>query len=104
MKLRKGFVSNSSSSSFICETEMSIEEVTEKLEKLAEIIDANPSYMWLPPFIAHADYLEDWRPYDPEVIDVGGKLVIESVSDNTIPYCLFDLIEYLFNARRVHLG
>ena len=33
-----------------------------------------------------------------------GNIVIESDSDNSIPFELFDLIESGFNARRIHLG
>ena len=36
MKLRKGFVSNSSSSSFICDTKMPLEEVEKTLREFVE--------------------------------------------------------------------
>ena len=33
-----------------------------------------------------------------------GSIVIESASDNSIPFELFDVIEYGFSAKRYHLG
>ena len=116
MKLRNGFVSNSSSSSFICGTQMSLEEVKEALEairKVATLLKINDptgyyGQMWEEPFIADQSYVErvDWYLdyYNKPHSEVIGKIVIHSISDNTIPYALHGLIEDGFDADRMHLG
>ena len=113
MKVRTGFVSNSSSSSFVCQTDMSmllIERTMHKLidlyedavgvcseEKLFEVIEGSKAY---------DEMLKDWDYLDCYGVDgtTVGKIIIESASDNSIPYELFDLIKTIFKAERLHLG
>lgn len=108
MKLRTGFVSNSSSSSFVCDTKMSVKEVESSLRRLLEIynefFDASLKFneVFKKPFRCTKEYqksMTEWG-YDANV----GSLIIESESDNTIPYVLFDWIEEKFNGYRNHLG
>jgi hypothetical protein len=51
-------------------------------------------------------YLDDWKKENYESLkkDSIGLIIIESASDNTIPYPLFELIESAFNGNRYHLG
>lgn len=111
MKIREGFVSNSSSSSFVCSTDMSVDEVREKLEKMVEFLnDFNDGFLtfddvFRDPFIADEEYCSgEWADYYPTIKNSKGKMIIESAGDNSIPYEMFDLIEDRFNAVRCHLG
>jgi len=115
MKIRKGFVSNSSSSSFICQVDISPERALEILEKILSCyndvfgIDRGFHDVFEVPFIAEEGYLKDWimddHEYENEKIrSAPGKVVIESAGDNSIPYCLFELLEDRFDAIRIHLG
>lgn len=110
MKIRTGFVSNSSSSSFICNTKMTVEEVTESLQIMLDfynkINDMNLPFdcVFEPPFIADETYGNNWKYHYPEMSRASGKVIIHSDSDNTIPYELFEFIESKFDARRFHLG
>ena len=110
MKARNGFVSNSSSSCFVCSTDMTVDEVR---EKLADLLEMHNEYMneflefdsvFQEPFVADDDFCkEDWRS-DFGLDKVQGKVLIISTSDNTIPYEMWDYIEGKFDAYRVHCG
>ncbi len=112
MKIRDGFVSNSSSSSFVCKITMGIEEIKEKLVAILDFhnsmynTDLQFDDVFDEPFLCdneHKEYIKDcWRDCDsvPEI----GQPIINSASDNSIPYEFFDMIERIFNASRVHLG
>jgi len=111
MKKRMGFVSNSSSSSFICDTKMSSEEAKDKLVILLDFYnefndeDLCFESVFDEPFIATKEYAESGlAKYHSGIATAEGKLVIESATDNSIPYSLFDMIESKFNATRCHLG
>ena len=54
----------------------------------------------------YQNYLQDWKEKNYEGLrkNLIGSIIIESTSDNTIPYELFDIIENSFNASRHHLG
>jgi hypothetical protein len=111
MKIRNGFVSNSSSSSFICSTDMRICEVRRMLEKLLdmhnEFMNEDLSFddVFRQPFIADEAYTKgEWAGHYRYIADSKGKVIIESAGDNSIPYEMFDYIEEKFDAVRCHLG
>jgi len=111
MKKRMGFVSNSSSSSFICDTKMSPEAAKEKLVMMLDFYNEFNDYdlvfesVFDEPFIATKEYAESsWAEYYKDIAKAEGKLIIEGASDNSIPYDLFDMIKSKFNATRCHLG
>jgi hypothetical protein len=128
MKIRYGFVSNSSSSSFVCNyyeskylkySSKDLNKVKTKLEIIFEAIkllglvrsglNTNNSIKFSDIFkeprkATESEITElnkDWNTnfkYNKEMF------FINSASDNTIPSVLFDLIESEFTAERVHLG
>ncbi len=110
MKLRVGFVSNSSSASFICDVTMSAEEVETKLRKILEgynqMMEENHVFenVFRAPYVAGKIVHEGWEDSYPEFNDCEGKIIIDSADDNSIPYPLFDIIESKFNAVHCHLG
>jgi hypothetical protein len=112
MKIRSGFVSNSSSSSFVCKTKMTVEEVEESLHQLLDFynefcgLNLEFDEVFKKPFFPDKNFVkemnEGWSHlYNKYSED---KMVIESTDDNSIPYVLFDLIEEKFDAGRNHLG
>ena len=121
MKLRFGFVSNSSTSSFVCRTKLSIPEIKKKLElmldtyaKLMDVPEEELSrykyeYVFQEPregseaddrMYAGYDGLSDIYPDETSV----GKIIIEGSADNAVPYPLFEWIENIFQGNRIHLG
>lgn len=107
MKIRQGFVSNSSSSSFVCNTNLSIDEVKEKLKSLLEFYNEfckeDLEFDKIFGFIGLSqDKCEDSDYYTDEIGK--DKFVICSKNDNSIPYELWDFIEKKFDAFRVHHG
>lgn len=138
MKIREGFVSNSSSSSFVCLSKISAKTAKERLKALLDVYNLlTNSHLtfeetFQDPFVvsshdkrskAYKEEMDGWifgkdAPYqnarvgnsftDRAVIgkesDLDGKLIINGVGDNSIPYTLFDLIEEGFNGTRLHLG
>jgi hypothetical protein len=119
MKIRNGFVSNSSSSSFICDTKLTNEEIKIELKKLFSFCreffkeDLYIQESLSLPFDeivgeigkVKKNYLKDWQDYHGDIIKANiGKAYIESASDNSIPSVLCDLIERKFDAVRLHLG
>jgi hypothetical protein len=164
MLFRNGFVSNSSSSSFILgaygESEnISLEYVDHWLHTLLdmynELFQKNLAFeeVFDPPFVVETEqslvdcgviyYLEgskflhrvrctnlisqlntSFTRYDPVIVKtdfysyiklgnmwyqiitdrIFGKIIIRSASENSIPFCLFDIIAENFRAERVHMG
>ena len=113
MKIRTGFVSNSSSSCFICNTNMTLMEVkgalVEMLEHDDEHDDDGEGYLlyfdevFQEPHIGNQGDVANYAGwgYTDRII---GNVLINSACDNTIPYSLYELIEEKFNAYRIHLG
>jgi hypothetical protein len=116
MKIRRGFVSNSSSSSFICNTnyktdkKYTLEEISDKVHK---IFDFGKENGLIPEYQNFDDVFQE-----PQKIDAGdmetmdyfgtnckiGDIVVYSAGDNSIPYELFDVLEVALNSNRNHLG
>ncbi len=114
MRIRKGFVSNSSSSSFVCDISFSPEEVVEQLHTMlhhfgqitgkdyeysnvfGEVFSTSDKVPCLE--INYAEYY--WFTCG----DLKDKVIIRSKGDNAIPYEMFGLIESKFDAFRIHLG
>ena len=111
MKVRSGFVSNSSSEAFICNSDHSPEETKDILKKMLsfynEMFDRKVKFeeaFETPRFVEQEDidFFKDWGYTLDE--DNFSDVIILSESDNTIPYALFDFISFKFNALRIHLG
>lgn len=115
MKIRSGFVSNSSSSSFVCRTDNSVEDVEAELAALLQFYNAwmeeDEEYNEVfgevvsmkPGFLPYTEQGWGIRKWEQANIDKS-KLVIRSACDNTIPYSLWELIERKYNAFRIHRG
>jgi len=117
MKIRNGFVSNSSSSCFVCNCygngkDYTVEEAKEILQKMLDFTNEMFGYedtfdkVFAEPQIgdmADVGFLTNWDDRWTKE-NVFGKLLILSASDNTIPYELYGLIESKFDAWREHLG
>ena len=101
MKVRTGFVSNSSSSSFICDTELSAKEVEVQLREMLEAFGTlmGEEYNYdevFSPVEQGVERYSDFYNRDMKVTDV----IIDSRSDNTLPSGMWDFIEERFNATR----
>ena len=114
MKRRTGFISNSSTSCFICATygrhDYTNKETIAILQKMLDFYNdlegENISFeqAFKKPKKAtkkDIEMLGDWRIEESRV---KGKTLIYSNGDNAIPWMLFGLIEDKFNAERIHLG
>jgi len=109
MKLRLGFVSNSSSSCFICNTDKTEEEIVDYLKKLLDIYNegVGTSYTFeecFKPIRVGGECDEKELNNWDEQVNALGKVLIESEDDNSIPYQLFEIIEEAFDATRIHMG
>ena len=112
MKIRSGYVSNSSTSSFICDTDMSVGEVREKLQKMLnghnEMTGDNLIFneIFAEPFVADNSYCKDngWADYYAAVREAKGKIIIEGIGDNSVPYEMWEYIIRAFDAERCHFG
>jgi len=124
MKSRKTFVSNSSSSSFICNLyywqednpQPSIEYVKEKMKLIEKFTkefytDAESSEYHIlhdydyNVFIADKKYEREIRDWEIDKdLKIKGKVIIVSTEDNSICSGLFDLIRNIANFERIHLG
>ena len=120
MKVRYGFVSNSSTSSFICSTKISLEEIKKLLIELLEMYnkwfvedclsDLSFEDVFREPRYVDEAYMETLWGFDLfsgdywKVRKDNKYVEIKGVSDNSIPYVLFEWIAMGFNGRRYHLG
>ncbi len=114
MRVRKGFVSNSSSSSFVCDVELSPEEVVEQLRTMlhhfGQIMDRD--YKYSDVFGEVFSSSEEVPHHEIDYVeycwftrgDLKDKVIIRSQGDNAIPYEMFDLIKKRFSAFRIHRG
>ena len=114
MKIRTGYISNSSTSCFICglwgSCDYSVEETVEILQKMLtfynDMEDENLDFenVFEHPQISNdkdIDLLDGW---DVRKSDVENNMLIYGKGDNSIPYLLFGFIEQKFDAKRIHLG
>ena len=110
MKIRNRFVSNSSSSSFIVGSDHSINEVKTCLKILLkfynDFFNSTLSFesVFGDLFIATQEYENRYNDYTDCGINMSGKIVIPSESDNTIPFQLWELIIDKFDAERCYHG
>ncbi len=109
MKVRMGFVSNSSSEAFICRTSKGLRQIETELRVLLEFyndfLDHNHKFIEVFDFPRHItpDDSKEFKDYNYRV-GRNASIVIRSADDNSIPYSLFELIEEAFDADRIHLG
>ena len=120
MKIRNGFVSNSSSSCFICNYDGKGKDYTveEAITILEVMLDFHNKMLNENAYDDHFDdmfgeiyvgeegdsgVLRGWEEYH-DVKQTHGRLIISSSSDNSIPWYMQDIIAEKFNATRLHLG
>jgi hypothetical protein len=111
MKLREGHVSNSSSSSFICRTRKTPEQVEKILKTMLNHYNAlttkNLDFadVFKKPYVASKSGIHTmWQDHFADFKTCAGRVVIDSVEDNSIPYVLEEIIEERFDATRYHRG
>ena len=105
-------ITNSSTELFISNTEKSIETVKEILRKMLDICNmqndkVDDIFRVYVVNKSNVDSLaQTLESYERNTLKKSliGKIIIEGVEDNNIPYELFDLIESKFSAERLHLG
>ncbi len=111
MKIRAGFVSNSSSEAFICNSGHSIKETKIILQEIITFYNKmfadNLDYydIFEDPKIATKEdikMLDDYS-YTPKPEDYT-SVIIFSAGSNSIPYVMFEIIDKKFESWRVHLG
>jgi hypothetical protein len=113
MKIRMGFVSNSSSSSFICyNPTVTVEQASELLHQLLDSYykffgdeEERRSFedVFQEPFISNGKLNETSTTWEGDAYNPPkGALVINSASDNSVPYLLNEWIEERFRAEGHH--
>ena len=119
MKIRIGFVSNSSSEAFICPEDMnlSLEQVREILMEMVnaynkiygmhnneEIEEISFDETFDGPKMIDSKDIKLFKDFDYWATPTSKQMVIYSFEDNSIPYGIMEMIESRFNADRIHLG
>jgi len=110
MRSRIGFISNSSTSSFICPSDVSVEKATEimkKICKVAEMFDLELCENDYAVFTADDTYgmgWDEWYKSEIEQAVKEGRTIVEEITSNAFPWSLLDLIESALWARRLHFG
>jgi len=109
MKSRNGFVSNSSTTSFIFKLDQyNLEQIKLDLKDLLgfynRFTNNNLNYddVFNGPRIINEKEQNSLRYYD--IFNVIGNVIITSADDNSIPSVLFDLIMERYDAEYHHLG
>jgi len=111
-------ITNSSTEVFICDTKKTLVEVKELLQGLLLVYsrgvfdheDWNGGLDFDTVFNVRVagDNIEDteysWWEEEYKINYKKGDIIIESASDNSIPYPFFEMIEHIFEAERRHLG
>ena len=113
MKVRMGFVSNSSSSSFVLDAKkFPLMKVIEFVEKLVEASNVVSEYEYSLNDICDIYECEDLKEMNSRIIDWGyGEpikfdgpvVIIDSTGDNSIPYPIQEAIEAIAITRK-HWG
>ena len=122
MKIRNGFVSNSSSSSFVCNfynadpynIPFDEGEIIKKLQIIYQCAK-ELGCLYLPEAkfenvfgsvrkASEDDIRELNEGWGHDIKFHNQMFLIDSAADNSIPYEFFELIESLFKAHRIHLG
>lgn len=93
MKLRNSFVSNSSSSSFICNTDLSVDQIKGYIQRLLDVHNEIQEYQY-----KIDGFMEIYAT------DKKGKVVIEELGDGSIPYMIKEFIRSDLNASEMHDG
>lgn len=111
MKIRTGFVSNSSSEAFVCNSGHSIKETKIILQEIITFYNK-----MFEEDLDFYDVFEDPKIVTKEDIDMlkdyGHKakpedytsVIIYSAGSNSVPYTMFDIIDKKFDSWKVHLG
>jgi hypothetical protein len=111
-------ITNSSTELFVCETDKTLELVKGILHDFVTHHNAGVKLglygyevryeqVFKDPYIGTKETAEmvGWfESYQPLKNKVVGAVIIEGRTDNTIPYYMWDGIEDLFNATRIHMG
>ena len=121
MKIRQGFVSNSSSTSFYIDaSKYSCEKIEEAIKRMLELLsfcqdsDAENINSVCTIGTASKDSIvqkmEIFYDYDGRKKEKFGSflpnkiIAVDSVDDNSIPYCIQEFLCTAFNAERQHWG
>lgn len=109
MKVRAGFVSNSSSEAFILKTRRNVKRIETELRSIIDLYNTISGEklefdnMFKLPQIADKvdeEYLKSWDYKTPLI----GKTIIYSAEDNAIPWVIVEFVAAVYNADRIHLG
>lgn len=109
MKIRNGFVSNSSSSSFICHTDLELDKIKEILKRyleehnIADVDNLKYGEVFDGPRYATDEDIECMKDWGIEITK--DDKVLFSIYDNSIPYDILSRLEwdYDINAARYHM-
>ena len=115
MKIKKGFVSNSSSSSFVIKTEMSKEELDKELRRIFsaynELVKKDENFEDV--FSEVIDVIDGEHVNEEESYFIEGyeekrflqhNFILRSEGDNTVPYLLSQILEACFTETIANLG